>query len=178
MTSLDLDSLNGEKFSANLVKWRRKRRKRNLYVRSIKLFRFWGKRVCRSIEAIRWANANLTLHTPLGCTRSDNSRIFKHLGYDIHRTSSGSFFFSLPSSLPLSLLFHECLLTCGFLGYFLCSIASHRSNELSWGLASPILASSDTRPIRKPWEGKWANVGEKEPEKCDCYVSRLGKSKN
>lgn len=30
------------------------------------------------IEAIRWANANLTLHTPLSRTRSDNSWIFEH----------------------------------------------------------------------------------------------------
>lgn len=29
-------------------------------------------------EAIRWANANLTLHTPLSRTRSDNSWIFEH----------------------------------------------------------------------------------------------------
>lgn len=77
--------------------------------------------------------------------------------------------FSLSHSPPS----HECLLTCGFLGYLVWSIASHRSDELSWGLASSS-ASSDT--ITKPRERKWANVGEKGPEKCySRYVSRLRK---
>ena len=136
----DQEEQHGENFRVNLVKWQRKRRKRNLFVQSIKLFGFWGKRVCRSIEAIRWANANLTLHTPLGCTRSDNSRIFK----------SPDSMLSTEHPRSLSFLF---LISRMFTHLWILWLPSlvHRLPSIWWTkLKIQRFPSSNTQPITEP----------------------------